>query len=271
MTGKLVVYEGLYQSNGEESDYLLLLSDMEASLANLPIALEITLLTGSPFRVKTPFVDLSLLGKVQISASSESLGYQGRLEVDEGKYNLITVVLPLAGYIVLDDSFGLDPQLHLGGSKKFGKYVISWKTIGSLSNYQIIFSSEPLLSKEEIISLLILGDKDAYVSLEELDLEPIGWKVLQFLLGWDYNLTDKIPFIDDFKLEYSPSNQGSDYQLKLEKRLGENMLIGYTQNLSENWDYRWDLEIDFSKEWSLETGLDSDGAIDWKLEYHTNF
>ncbi|NSW75404.1 MAG: hypothetical protein HPY68_01250, partial [Candidatus Atribacteria bacterium] len=87
-----------------------------------------------------------------------------------------------------------------------------------------------------------------------------------FLLQKSGGLLSKIPFFDE--ITFDPSHFS---RLALEKRLGKNVSLGYTQELSGEKSSSWNVEIDFGREWSFKGQVDSKGATEWWLEFRTRF
>ena len=230
---------------------------------DLPLSMKLDLVLSDTLKVRTDFLYLVLSGRVSFMEERQKVLLSGRLKVEEGKYDLVACDIPLEGYIVFTELDGLEPQLYLEGRKRIQGYDVALQIKGPLKQYSLSFSSEPFLTQEEILSLLFLGDKDAYASIEKVNLGPILQKVVRFLLTKDLNL-GTIPLFDAITFE------GGDFsKITLEKRLGKNVSFGYTQNL--NGGSAVEVEIDFSKEWSFRVKNDEKGQVEWMLEFSTKF
>ncbi|MGC8777220.1 MAG: translocation/assembly module TamB domain-containing protein, partial [Candidatus Caldatribacteriaceae bacterium] len=232
----------------------------------VPLTVELILSTANILEVKTRFIDLWLGGKVNVTGKGNDLLVEGRLEVQKGTYDLVFVKFPLRGYVFFNHLVALEPQLALEGEKEVGKHRIRLTATGGLSDYTISLSSEPPLSPEEILSLLFLGREDAYLALETVNIAPLLLKGLQFLLRGNDGFLSRIPFFDEIELDLAHFSR-----LKLEKRLGKNVSLGYTQELSGERKSSWDVEVDFGREWSFRGAMDSRGVTEWWLEFRTRF
>jgi len=233
---------------------------------NLPITVELILSTSNILEVKTRFIELCLEGSLRVTGKGEKLLPEGKLTVQKGTYDLVFVKFPLRGYVFFNHLAALEPQLALEGEKEVGKYRIRLSANGGLSDYTIELSSDPPLSKEEILSLLFLGREDAYLALETVNIAPLLLRGLQFLLRENGDIFSRIPFFDGIELDF-----GNFSRLKLEKRLGKNVSLGYTQELSGEKKSSWNVEVDFSREWSFRGEMDSGGTTEWWLEFRTRF
>ncbi|MGQ9622835.1 MAG: translocation/assembly module TamB domain-containing protein, partial [Candidatus Caldatribacteriaceae bacterium] len=230
---------------------------------DLPLSMKLDLVFSDTLKVRTDFLYLVLSGGISFVKEGQKVLLLGRLRVEEGKYDLIACDVPLEGYIVFTELDGFEPQLYLEGRKRMQGYDIALQVRGPLKQYSLSFSSEPFLTREEILSLLFLGDKDAYVSIEKVKLGPVLQKIARFLLTKDLNL-GTIPLFDAITFE-----EGDFSKITLEKRLGKNVSFGYTQNL--NGGSAVEVEIDFSKEWSFRLRNDDKGRVEWMLEFSTKF
>lgn len=233
---------------------------------SVPLTVELILSTADILEVRTRFIDLQLKGALKVTGKGSHLLAEGKLDVEKGTYDLVFVKFPLTGYVFFNHFGALEPQLSLEGEKDVGRYRIRLSAEGSLSDYTLTMTSEPPLSQEEILSLLFLGDEDAYLALENVNVAPLLLKGLQFLLQKSGGLLSKIPFFDE--ITFDPSHFS---RLTLEKRLGKNVSLGYTQELSGEKNSSWDVEVDFGREWSFKGQVDSKGATEWWLEFRTRF
>jgi len=271
LQGEAKIFDGWGDfTKGEDTgDYSFLLSQLEDKLEELPLSLELTLSTGNKVRVKTRFLDLEMEGKLKIRGENGKIDGEGKLEVVEGVYNLMGRKIPLKGYITFSPLYGLNPQINLYGEEEVKEYHISLEAMGPVDSYKLILKSDPSLKEEEILSLLFLGEKDAYLSLNDLDWQPLLWKLGQFLLG--ENFLSKDGFLGGLEIKFSSSDDSDFYGLRWEKSIGENCFVGYTQDLSGEGNSSWNFKINFDKEWSLKMEGDTEGEINWMLEFNTKF
>lgn len=228
-----------------------------------PVSVKLSIILQDTLLVKTDFLHLVLSGGVSLSFEEGKLSLTGRLDVVEGMYDLVACTIPLGGYITFTDFGGYMPELHLEGWKSIQGYDIQVRISGSLSDYRIDFVADPPLLKEEVLSLLFLGDKDAYVALDRVNLAPLLAKAARFLLkkNWTLHLE---PFFD--AVTFDPLDFS---RITFEKRLGKNVAIGYTQNL--NGKSAFEVDIDLSKEWSFRFERKENGELEWMFQFATKF
>lgn len=265
--GKLVLQKGVLDLREEQEfpsqDLKGILKQWEN---DFPVTLELMLSLEDIVEVKTRFLDLWLGGGLKLVGRGKNLQVEGKLVVKKGVYDLVLVKFPLSGYIFFNHLFNLEPQLALEGEKEIHGYRIYLNARGGLGNYTMTLSSDPSLTKEEILSLLFLGQKDSYLALETVNLTPILLKGLQFLFGEGNTLFSQVPFLDRVELDFADFSQ-----LTLEKKLGKNVFLGYTQKLGEDHHSSWNVKVDFNREWSIKGEVNSQGITEWWLEFRTRF
>jgi len=270
LQGKLALRDGVLDLSGKHSSSPFsgenFQEEMQKIFAPFPLAVKLDLETGDTLRVKTRFLDLELKGALHGALEGENLTVEGKLEVVRGEYDLIFCQFPLQGSIFFGDLFPLEPQLALEGEKEVNGYRIRLAVRGPLKDYTMTLTSEPSLSQEQILSLLFLGNEDAYLSLDTLNLTPLLWKGLQFLWGKKGGNLENMPFFDRLELDLANFSR-----LTVEKRLGKNISFGYTQKLKEEEESSLHFAIDFSREWSFKGEVTSSGETEWWLEFKTRF
>ena len=271
LQGEAKIFDGWgdFTKSDSAKAYSSLLPQLEEKLQNLPLSLELTLYTGNKMEIKTRFLDLGIEGKLVIGIEDGKISGEGKLEVVEGSYNLVGVEIPLTGYITFSPLYGLNPRINLYGEKEMESYHIFLEATGPVDSYKITLKSEPFLSEEEILSLLFLGEEDAYLSLNNLNWRPLLWKIGQLLLGDKFS--PKGGFWDGIDIKFLSSENYGFYGVRWEQGIGKNCFIGYTQDLSGEKNSSWDFKINFDKEWSLKMEGDAAGEMNWMLEFNTKF
>lgn len=231
--------------------------------AKLPISVKLHINLQDTLIVRTDFLYLVLSGGMSLNFDNGKPSLNGRFDVLQGVYDLVACTVPLEGYISFTDFGGYTPQLHLEGQKSVAGYDIRVRISGPLSGYVVDFSSEPPLSKEEVLSLLFLGDKDAYMAIDRVNLSPLLAKMARFFLKKDFSLQAN-PLFD--AITFDPEDFS---RITLEKRLGKNVTMGYTQDL--NGGSAFEVNVDFSKEWSFRFEREESGEMEWMLQFTTKF
>lgn len=264
LQGDVTVFQASIDTRGTSKEKLQGLVVPSEFFGKLPVSVKLHVVLQDTLLVRTDFLHLVLSGGMSLHFEEGKLSLHGRFDVLEGTYNLVACTIPLEGYIAFTDFGGYTPELHLEGRKSVHGYDIQVRVSGSLSDYKVDLASEPPLSKEEVLSLLFFGDKDAYVALHRVNLTPLFAKVARFFLGKDWTLRME-PFFD--AVTFDPEDFS---RITFEKRLGKDVAIGYTQNLTDG-ESAFRVDVDWSKEWSFRFERRESGETEWMLQFVTKF
>lgn len=239
------------------------LATLEAFFGEFPILVKLRITLQDMLTVKTDFLHLCLSGGMTVYVVDGKLSLHGKFDVSEGMYDLVACTIPLEGYIVFTEFGGLVPELHLEGRKALEGYDIRVSIQGPLSDYTVDFVAEPPLAREEVLSLLFFGDKDAYLAPHRIRLSPLLSQIARFFLKKDWTLRVE-PFFD--AVVFDPQDFS---RVTFEKRLGKNVAIGYTQDLDGG--SAFEMTVDFTREWSFRFERNEDGDVEWMLQFATKF
>ncbi|MDI3530516.1 MAG: translocation and assembly module TamB [Candidatus Atribacteria bacterium] len=276
LRGSLLVEEGSWdyarQNQSSSRGSVFSLESIEKALFNLPFDLEFKLQTSdAPFTVKTRFMEIALAGSLLLRAGGGKSSLSGNLQVVDGFYNLVMRKIPLAGKVYFGELFGLEPQLDLYGLCEVDGYEIRLTAQGPLDDYQLKLTSEPALSREEILSLLFTGDRNAYASLSDINIGPLFWGLFSFLTGDKGNFLEGLSGFLNLEINPVFSDGSWFYELTLEKRLGNDLIIGYTQDLSGEDHSAVYFDLNVNKNWSFKAEIDEKKGLSWELEFTTRF
>ncbi|WP_369017812.1 translocation/assembly module TamB domain-containing protein [Thermatribacter velox] len=276
LQGSLLVEDGrwdhTYPNRLASEDTGFSLASVEQVLLDLPVDIELELKTSSkPFVVKTRFMEVALAGNLLLRAGNGESSLSGTLQVVDGMYNLVMRKIPLAGKVYFGELFDLEPQLDLYGSCEVDGYKIRLTAQGPLSTYQLKLASEPALSREEILSLLFTGDRNAYASLSDINVGPLFWELFSFLTGGKGDFLSSLSGFLNLEINPVFSNGSWFYELTLEKRLGNDLVIGYTQDLSGGEHSAVYFDLNVNENWSFKTEVDKEKGLSWELEFTTRF
>jgi translocation and assembly module TamB len=156
---------------------------------------------------------------------------------------------------------GVGPTAASTGSTRGGSlWRITLHAFGDADNVRIEMTSEPALSQEDIVLLLMVGMTRA--ELDQLQASGIGESVALNVLGAatgaDRAVKQAIPLIDDFRFgsAYSTVTGKTEPQLTVGKRLTNDLRASVTAGLSEDRELRSDIE------WRLNNKLSVQGSYD---------
>jgi translocation and assembly module TamB len=156
---------------------------------------------------------------------------------------------------------GVGPTAASTGSTRGGSlWRITLHAFGDADNVRIEMTSEPALSQEDIVLLLMVGMTRA--ELDQLQASGIGESVALNVLGAatgaDRAVKQALPIIDDFRFgsAYSTVTGKTEPQLTVGKRLTNDLRASVTAGLSEDRELRSDIE------WRLNNKLSVQGSYD---------
>jgi len=156
---------------------------------------------------------------------------------------------------------GLGPSAASTGSTRGGSlWRITLHAYGDADNLRVDMTSEPALSQEDIVLLLMVGMTRA--ELDQLQAGGIGESVALNVLGAasgaDRAVKQAVPIIDDFRFgsAYSTHTGKPEAQLTVGKRLTNDVRASVTAGISE------DRELRSNIEWRLNTTLSVQGSYD---------
>ena len=159
------------------------------------------------------FDDPDISGELKIAPASSRLFFKGNeFFINEGR-------IILAG-----ENIGRKPEINLLGHAKVNEYDIKLIINGSLDNININLSSEPVLSREDIISLLALGfTTETSKNLQQGDRQAMTSVGLGSLL------------VEQLKINQSlNSSLGLKLSIVQEFQDTENSLVGGTSSSGEH-------------------------------------
>jgi autotransporter translocation and assembly factor TamB len=119
---------------------------------------DITIKSKEPFLVRGNLATGGAIVDMKVSGTGLHPGLQGqvRLENFEATLPFSTLTINL-GFLYFDPDDPLNPRLELQGTSLIRDYTIHVYIYGTAAAPQAVFSSEPPLPQEEIISLLATG------------------------------------------------------------------------------------------------------------------
>lgn len=213
----------------------------------------------------------------------------------EGKLNSLSGHLDIANkHLILeksDISFtkGRDergnaeivPLLNIKTSKVVGEYTAYLIISGSAYDSLFTFRSDPALSKEAVISLILfektlqnvtaaqtLQLATALASLNNKSFTGSAFNSLTNILG-----VDEISIAETEKKDQQDDigeDQGGAYSLRIGKQLNDRIYLGIEQGIRETNETKAQLKIDVTKNTkvNIETGTeDSSIGYDWEMRY----
>jgi translocation and assembly module TamB len=135
-------------------------------------------------------------------------------------------------------------------SRAGGNWRIQLHAHGDTDNLRLDMTSDPALSQEDIVLLLMLGVTRA--ELDQMQASSLGetaaLEALSTLSGADSVVRETVPVIDDFRFgsAYSSRSGRTEPTVTVGKRLTERVRANVTSGLSDSREVRSNLEWQFT-------------------------
>ena len=243
-----------------------------------------------PLRIRNNLADLRLLldaPGLTLSGSNQRVGLRGGLRVQPGsRIRLRASNFDVRdGTVRFDDTTRITPILDVtavteyrryssGGAEAAsaevatpgvtsagGQWRIQLHAHGDADNLRLDMTSEPALSQEDIVLLLMLGVTRA--ELDQMQASSIGetaaLEALSALTGADSVVRESLPVIDEFRFgsAYSSRSGRTEPTVTVGKRITERVHANVTSGLSDTREVRSNLEWQLTGSSSILGGWDN--------------
>ena len=136
--------------------------------------------------VKNRIIEGIAIGKINVSGSPENPILQGRIDIQQGsrlvfKDKLFDIQL---GHVIFNGDYVINPNIFMTANARVSDYDINLLIQGTGKNLDIKPTSQPNLSREDIISLLALGytsSKNDQALSSDVQQKQTGLEVLAAL------------------------------------------------------------------------------------------
>jgi len=227
------------------------------------------------------FFDLNFTSKLTIQGSIKNPNVSGMIAIADGVFKFPSQNLAVTNArIYISDS---EPILDINAKGNLNKHDITMRMLGPLSNPKILFESEPLLSTEQIISLLVTGSQNTALGcfFPNLFIQNLG----SLLFGSasnsasrknNYEPTEYIKQILKVlknvrlvKVEREQTAEKGQYVLELD--MSDRLRATVTNDLNFEKPKQIGLEYDLSNGVTIKGSRDRDNNIGGKLELKWKF
>jgi translocation and assembly module TamB len=260
------------------------------------IAFDVRVRSSTPLVMKNNLVEVQLAidsGALEVAGTNQRIGLRGVLRaLAGGRFHFQASEFEVQqGFIRFEDPTRIAPNVDITAVTEYRRYTdtsagaaagagagvgptaastgstrggslwrITLHAFGDADNVRIEMTSEPALSQEDIVLLLMVGMTRA--ELDQLQASGIGESVALNVLGAatgaDRAVKQALPIIDDFRFgsAYSTVTGKTEPQLTVGKRLTNDLRASVTAGLSEDRELRSDIE------WRLNNKLSVQGSYD---------
>lgn len=141
-------------------------SSSPVSDSHAPVDINVHFLTKDPVHVKTSFLEAQAQVDVTIKKNIQQPELSGSIDVISGELKFPYKPLSITGgsIVLLPEQLD-DPMIELTAKNKIKKHAVGLYVTGSLKSPHIHFESSPVLTEEQIISLLLAGSQDSSLNL----------------------------------------------------------------------------------------------------------
>lgn len=238
------------------------------------VTMDLRVRSRVPLRVRNNLVDVQLgvsSQALQVTGTNQRFGLRGELKAQSGgRFHFRANDFEIRQAIIrFDDATRIRPQVDVVGTTEYrraqatggaggagasgggvsragGSWRISLHAYGDAENLRLDMTSEPALSREDIVLLLTIGMTRAEV--DQLQGGSLGaglaLEALANVSGADRAVKAAVPVIDDFRFGsgYSPRVGRTVPQLTVGKRISDDVRASVTTGIAEDRQLRSNIE-----------------------------
>ena len=209
----------------------------------------------------------------RVAGTDGRLGVLGTLVIPRGR-----VILPLFrgtdfeisnGRVEFDNPDRIQPNFDVnartdvrrGADAARNQWRVALHAYGTPDRFSLDMSSEPSLSREDIVLLLTFGATRA--ELDQAGAGNVGQAIavqaIASATGIDRTVRQAIPVIDDFRIgsAYSPSQGRTVPQVAIGRRVNDRVRVGATVNTTEQREMRATVDVRVTNHTSVQLGYDN--------------
>ncbi len=272
--GNLIIYNSQIKNNIFSKDFNKEFFFLNPSnqTSSIDANLNLSIVSKNPIKIKTTFFESQANLNLNITKTILNPEISGQIELTGGSiifpYKPLNIVSGSVNFI--NDS--KDPIIHLIAKNKIQNFTITMQIMGSVNDPKIIFESSPVLSDEQIGSLLIAGTEKASLNLVMPTL--LLQNIKNIILGSSstYSKVEKYihKFLKPFKnvriLPTFTDDKGVGFQGALEIDLTDRLHANIKKNFSSSEDTKLEVDYTLTDDISLRGVKDEQGNLGGELE-----
>jgi translocation and assembly module TamB len=247
--------------------------------ANDHVRINLTIHSRDTIRVANNIADAEIAiadneRPFRIAGTDQRLGVLGTLTIPRGR-----VILPLfrgtdfeitRGRIEFDNPDRIQPNFDVNAQTDVrrgttdvsrNQWRVALHAYGTPDRFSLDMTSEPTLSREDIVLLLTFGATRA--ELDQAGAGNVGQAIavqaLATATGIDRTVRQAIPVIDDFRIgsAYSPSQNRTVPQVAIGRRINDRVRVGATVNTTEQREMRGTVDVRVTDHTSVQLSYDN--------------
>ncbi len=170
LEGKLFLHKTQIHENILSSQFHEMIMQMsnnpQQTVQENPLNLDLSITVFDGLDIKTSFMTARAMIDLMVQGTVQNPKVSGGIQIVSGQLQFPFKPIDItSGKILLVPDQPLDPIIELIARGKLKKYLITLQAWGTALDPHIKFQSQPYLSEEQILSLLMLGVEDQSLSL----------------------------------------------------------------------------------------------------------
>ncbi|WP_456397616.1 translocation/assembly module TamB domain-containing protein [Desulfurobacterium sp.] len=203
-----------------------------SSKFSIPFVVNVNLNFLEPLEFKTDVWSIKILPMLKVTVKDGIPVVSGNFFVLDGKIKYMGKEFVVSyGSGIVDNLFELKGNVNIAATSRIGDYYIYMFVRGNLSSPVLYFSSEPPLTKEEILSLIMTGATPSEMerSNELFPVVQVAYYATSTFLKPVEKTFSKLLKLESFSLEPYITRYGETViKFSVAKRIGDRLrLIGY--------------------------------------------
>ncbi len=193
--------------------------------------LDIRLATKTPIWVDKKISKAEITADVMVTGTAARPGLLGRGYVKSGGeiyYNKRTFIVE-RGIMDFNNPEAIEPNFDIEAYTTISSYKIKLQLTGNMDTMVPIFTSSPVLSQTDILSLLLTGQIGSGVSNFRLDEQAFSL-AKQLAAGFAGEKIEKISGIDNIRID--TGLQDKEARVTLSERVAKKVELVFSQNLT---------------------------------------
>ncbi len=188
----------------------------------LPLALDLRVAAGNDVSFNAGVVRAQLGGAVHVGGTLGDPRLSGTVRSLNGTITILGTPFAItSGEAVFSEALGIEPQIVARAQAMYGDTRVYLDVAGVLPNATLTWSSEPPMSQQEILAL-VLGSSGYNGSAADL----VGQELGRILLGSVTQAIQRALHLDEFTISYSTQNPVT---LRIGKFIVRNLYLSLTE------------------------------------------
>ena len=279
LEGQIAIQEGFHEStldlfrSGPNLNFGL--DDISKS-SSKPVALDIAIVTKRPVEMDNNLGRLSAAADLRLAGDVNQVRLLGKLELEQdGKlYFGDRVYYITRGAINFLDAPKITPELNIQAWTRTGDYTIRLGLTGELDAITTTFTSDPPLSRDDVIAVLLTGKTVAEnrgVDLRALEAASLAAGAMNASLSSQLRRTIGISRVSIQPSAIAAESNNPGTRITVTQDFTSSLRLLYSMNLSDSNDQIWVGEYDLSRQFTTRAVKQSDNTYRGEFRHDIRF